>query len=145
MVEKIKRDVRITRIYEGTSEIMEITIARGRWQEHLKSGGELLPRAGARARRAARRGLRRVGADVAALAYHALAELMERCRTEKLTRNQHILMRLGALIALRPRAPRRSPGARIAPPPSSCTRRHPSASSPMPLPRQAASMPATSR
>ena len=39
MVEKIKRDVRITRIYEGTSEIMEITIARGRWQEHLKSGG----------------------------------------------------------------------------------------------------------
>jgi alkylation response protein AidB-like acyl-CoA dehydrogenase len=40
MVEKIKRDVRITTIYEGTSEIMEITIARGRWQEHLKSGGD---------------------------------------------------------------------------------------------------------
>ena len=40
MVEKIKRDVRITRIYEGTSEIMEMTIARGRWQEHLKSGGD---------------------------------------------------------------------------------------------------------
>ena len=27
MVEKIKRDVRITTIYEGTSEIMEMTIA----------------------------------------------------------------------------------------------------------------------
>ena len=40
MVEKIKRDVRITTIYEGTSEIMEITIARGRWQQHLKSGGD---------------------------------------------------------------------------------------------------------
>ena len=40
MVEKIKRDVRITRIYEGTSEIMEMTIARGRWQEHLKSSGD---------------------------------------------------------------------------------------------------------
>ena len=40
VVEKIRRDVRITRIYEGTSEIMEMTIARGRWQEHLKTGGD---------------------------------------------------------------------------------------------------------
>jgi len=32
MVEKIKRDVRITTIYEGTSEIMEMTISRDRWQ-----------------------------------------------------------------------------------------------------------------
>ena len=31
MVEKIKRDVRITTIYEGTSEIMEMTISRARW------------------------------------------------------------------------------------------------------------------
>ena len=37
MVEKIKRDVRITTIYEGTSEILEMTIARDRWQQHLKS------------------------------------------------------------------------------------------------------------
>ena len=40
MVEKIKRDVRITTIYEGTSEIMEMTIARDRWQEHLKTRGD---------------------------------------------------------------------------------------------------------
>ena len=39
MVEKYKRDVRITTIYEGTSEIMEMTIARDRWQHHLKSRG----------------------------------------------------------------------------------------------------------
>ena len=39
MVEKIKRDVRITTIYEGTSEIMEWTIARDRWQLHLKTKG----------------------------------------------------------------------------------------------------------
>jgi hypothetical protein len=39
MVEKIKRDVRITCIYEGTSEIMEWTISRDRWQLHLKSKG----------------------------------------------------------------------------------------------------------
>src|SRR5260370_34826549 len=40
MVEKIKRDVRITTIYEGTSDIMEMTISRDRWQLHLKTRGE---------------------------------------------------------------------------------------------------------
>ena len=39
-MEKIKRDVRITTIYEGTSEIMEMTIARDRWQLHLKTRGQ---------------------------------------------------------------------------------------------------------
>jgi acyl-CoA dehydrogenase len=98
MVEKIKRDVRITRIYEGTSEIMEITIARGRWQEHLKSSGEYY-HARARELEALHAENQTVGADVAALAHHALAELLERCRAQKLTRHQHILMRLGGLIA----------------------------------------------
>jgi alkylation response protein AidB-like acyl-CoA dehydrogenase len=98
MVEKIKRDVRITRIYEGTSEIMEITIARGRWQEHLKSGGDFY-HAEARELEALHAEHPDVGAEVAALAHHALAELLERCRVERLTRHQHVLMRLGALIA----------------------------------------------
>jgi alkylation response protein AidB-like acyl-CoA dehydrogenase len=98
MVEKIKRDVRITRIYEGTSEIMEMTIARGRWQEHLKSGGDYY-HAHARELEALHAENPAVGADAAALANHALAELLERCRVEKLTRHQHILLRLGALIA----------------------------------------------
>ena len=40
IVEKISRDVRITRIYEGTSEIMEMTIGRDRWQLHLKTRGQ---------------------------------------------------------------------------------------------------------
>ena len=98
IVEKIKRDVRITRIYEGTSEIMEMTIARGRWQEHLKSAGDHY-HAQARELEALHAEHPAVGADVAALAHHALAELLERCRVAKLTRNQHILLRLGALIA----------------------------------------------
>jgi len=98
MVEKIKRDVRITRIYEGTSEIMEMTIARGRWQEHLKSGGDFY-HASARELEALHAQHPDVGADIAALAHHALAALLERCRVEKLTRHQHILFRLGALIA----------------------------------------------
>src|SRR5579863_9223540 len=40
LVEKISRDVRITTIYEGTSEIMEMTISRDRWQLHLKTRGQ---------------------------------------------------------------------------------------------------------
>jgi alkylation response protein AidB-like acyl-CoA dehydrogenase len=98
VVEKIKRDVRITRIYEGTSEIMEITIARGRWQDHLKSGGRCYHETAGELEALHGRHPE-VGADCAALAHHALAETLECCRLAKLTRNQHVLMRLGALAA----------------------------------------------
>ena len=98
MVEKIKRDVRITTIYEGTSEIMEWTIARDRWQLHLKSRGQYyLDWAGrAEARHAQSPN---VGAGLAALALRALGALLERARLDRLTRNQHVLFRLGELIA----------------------------------------------
>jgi alkylation response protein AidB-like acyl-CoA dehydrogenase len=98
LVEKIRRDVRITTIYEGTSEILEMTIARDRWQEHLKTRGAFYhDRAGELERLAAR--IPGTGADVAALAHHALAEVLERARVGRLTRNQHVLFRLGSLIA----------------------------------------------
>jgi alkylation response protein AidB-like acyl-CoA dehydrogenase len=98
MVEKIKRDVRITTIYEGTSEIMEMTISRDRWQHHLKSRGRFYHDAadqldvlhGAHPT---------VGADIAAMAHRALAEVMETSRVNRLTRNQHLLFRLGELVA----------------------------------------------
>ncbi len=97
VVEKIKRDVRITTIYEGTSEIMEMTIARDRWQHHLKTKGAYY-----RDRAAELKALhaRRpdVGADYAALAAEALAAVLEACRVARLTRNQHVLFRLGELI-----------------------------------------------
>ncbi|MGH9232135.1 MAG: acyl-CoA dehydrogenase family protein, partial [Acidimicrobiales bacterium] len=98
LVEKIKRDVRITTIYEGTSEIMEMTIARDRWQQHLKTRGRYHhDRADAlEALDASHPG---IGARTAALALHALAEVLERCRTGRLTRQQHVLLRLGELIA----------------------------------------------
>ncbi len=98
MVEKIKRDVRITTIYEGTSEIMEMTIARDRWQHHLKTKGAHYHDAAKELEslHARRPGL---GADVAALAHHALAEVLETARQHRLTRNQHLLFRFGELIA----------------------------------------------
>jgi alkylation response protein AidB-like acyl-CoA dehydrogenase len=98
MVEKIKRDVRITTIYEGTSEIMEMTISRDRWQLHLKTRGQYYHD---QARQLEQLHLTHpnVGANVAALALHALAEVMEKARSARLTRHQHILLRLGELIA----------------------------------------------
>ncbi|MGD8320649.1 MAG: acyl-CoA dehydrogenase family protein [Gemmatimonadota bacterium] len=98
MVEKIRRDVRITTIYEGTSEIMEMTIARDRWQAHLKTRGRFFHDEAA-ALEALHATAPTVGADTAALAAHALAELLERARVQRLTRHQHVLFRLGELIA----------------------------------------------
>jgi alkylation response protein AidB-like acyl-CoA dehydrogenase len=99
LVEKIKRDVRITTIYEGTSEIMEMTISRDRWQSHLKTRGSHYHDAAAELESLhARRP--EVGAGTTALAHHALAEVLEACRVGRLTRNQHVLLRLGQLIAL---------------------------------------------
>ncbi|MBZ5549399.1 MAG: acyl-CoA dehydrogenase family protein [Acidobacteriia bacterium] len=98
MVEKISRDVRITTIYEGTSEIMEMTIGRDRWQLHLKTRGQYYHEQ-ARQYEALHARHPNVGADVAALALHGLAEVMEKARLARLTRYQHILLRLGEWIA----------------------------------------------
>ncbi len=99
MVEKIKRDVRITTIYEGTSEIMEMTISRDRWQLHLKTRGQhyhdqarkfealhCQPSGRGRGYRSA--GPARPGRSDG-----------ERRASARLTRYQHILLRLGELIA----------------------------------------------
>ncbi len=99
MVEKIKRDVRITTIYEGTSEIMEMTIARDRWQQHLKTRGDHY-HAAARDMEALGAEHPGIGAETTGLALHALAGVFETAREARLTRNQHVLLRLGQLAAL---------------------------------------------
>ena len=98
MVEKIKRDVRITTIYEGTSEILEMTIARDRWQQHLKSRGAFFADQASSLRQleAAAPGM---GAAAAGLAADGMAAVMEYARVYRLTRNQHVLFRLGELVA----------------------------------------------
>jgi alkylation response protein AidB-like acyl-CoA dehydrogenase len=99
LVEKIKRDVRITTIYEGTSEIMEMTIARDLWQEHLRSRGGYYHQMGEELQ-SLHRSAPDSGADVAGLACQSLAAIMESFRTQRLTRNQHVLFRLGELVSL---------------------------------------------
>ena len=98
MVEKISRDVRITCIYEGTSEIMEMTIARDRWQYHLKTRGQHYHER-AREMEALEAAHPDLGARAAAFALHTLADVMEQARAARLTRHQHILLRIGEWIA----------------------------------------------
>ncbi|MBN1566542.1 MAG: acyl-CoA dehydrogenase family protein [Acidobacteria bacterium] len=98
MVEKIKRDARITRIYEGTSEIMEMTICRDRWQNHLKTHGRFYHDM-ARQVEELHKQNDKLGAQTVSYGLHGLAELLESARAQRLTRHQHILFRLGELIA----------------------------------------------
>ncbi|MFW3145609.1 MAG: acyl-CoA dehydrogenase family protein [Thermoplasmatota archaeon] len=98
MVEKIKRDVKITQIYEGTNEIMEMTIARNRWQDHLKSRSTYYHDL-SREMRDLHEKSPSVGASQMAQALDALNVIFERCKRQKLTRNQHTLFKLGELSA----------------------------------------------
>jgi alkylation response protein AidB-like acyl-CoA dehydrogenase len=98
MVEKYKRDARITRIYEGTSEIMEMTICRDRWQTHLKTHGQFYHDLARRLEDIHKQNAR-IGAQVVSYSLHALAELLEVARIQRLTRHQHVLFRLGELMA----------------------------------------------
>ena len=75
-----------------------MTVARDRWQQHLKTRGEHY-HAAAAALEALHTQQPTVGADIAALAHHALADALEGCRVTRLTRHQHVLLRLGSVAA----------------------------------------------
>jgi len=98
-VEKIKRDVKITCIYEGTNEIMEMTIYRGRWQEHLKTRGEYYMQMAKELEELSKKN-NETGAYEASLALKALANILEECRINKLTRHQYVTFVLGRLISM---------------------------------------------
>lgn len=98
MVEKIKRDVRITTIYEGTSEMMEWTIARDRGRLHWTSHGACYNDWAARLEQL-QQAEPDSGAGTAALALRALATILERARSGRLVSHQHVLFRMGELAA----------------------------------------------
>lgn len=98
-VEKIKRDVKITCIYEGTNEIMEMTIYRGRWQEHLKSKGEYYLNLAKECEELSKK-VSDVGLYETSLALKALNVVLEECRLNRLTRHQYVTFVLGMLISV---------------------------------------------
>jgi len=95
VVEKIKRDVRITTIYEGTSEIQQSIIYLYRFRQVLRSKGAFY--------RDAARAVRDLGPDVAADlvadAAEALASVLQTFHQAKLSREQDIQFALADHIA----------------------------------------------
>ncbi|MBI3548244.1 MAG: acyl-CoA dehydrogenase family protein [Elusimicrobia bacterium] len=97
-VEKIKRDVKITCIYEGTSEILELTTFRQRWQDNINADGRYYDKIAEEMEALHAKGPE-VGAGSAALALRALSKILQSCYDQKLTNNQIVHMKLGELMA----------------------------------------------
>jgi alkylation response protein AidB-like acyl-CoA dehydrogenase len=96
-VEKIKRDVKITCIYEGTSEIQQSIISMFRWRATVKSKGtfygdmaaEMEALAGSRPD---------VGAAIYARAAKALNETIRFAHDNKLTKSQFVMFCLADMM-----------------------------------------------
>ncbi|OGS03227.1 MAG: acyl-CoA dehydrogenase [Elusimicrobia bacterium RIFCSPLOWO2_12_FULL_59_9] len=97
-VEKLKRDIKITCIYEGTSEILELTTFRARWQENINAEGRTYDKI-ADEMDALHSNAPDVGAGAASAGLRALSRVLQACFDQKLTHNQIVMMKLGELMA----------------------------------------------
>ncbi len=93
-VEKIRRDVRITTIYEGTSEIQQSIIGTNRWRSTVRSKGAFYREMAAEVR-----ALDGPGCALTADAVEALAETVLTCHSKRLPKEQYVLFELARLIA----------------------------------------------
>ena len=98
-VEKIKRDVKITTIYEGTSEIMQLIISTFRWRETVRSKGAFYESL-AQEMDAVHASHPDLKADTLAAVARLLNRLFDEVHKSKLTRQQHIMFQLASLATL---------------------------------------------
>ena len=96
-VEKIKRDVRITTIYEGTSEIQQSIISTFRWKKVRKSKGEFYQSLGDGMDRLAAEAPD-IGCDYYAVAARALNKTVSLVNDKRLTREQYVMFTLADMI-----------------------------------------------
>ncbi|PID73580.1 MAG: acyl-CoA dehydrogenase [Desulfobacterales bacterium] len=96
-VEKIKRDVKITCIYEGTSEIQQNIIATFRWRTTRKTKGAYYGDMAAEMAELAG-GMDDIGARYYGLAARALNVLIEKVHEARLTKQQYIMFALSDLM-----------------------------------------------
>lgn len=96
-VEKLKRDIKITCIYEGTSEILQLTTFRERWQANINAEGKYYDKLAEELDALHAKGPS-VGADAAAVALRSLSQVLKACYDQKLTANQLAHTKLGELM-----------------------------------------------
>jgi alkylation response protein AidB-like acyl-CoA dehydrogenase len=98
-VEKIKRDIKILTIYEGTSEIQQLIISTFRWRSCIQSKGAFYEAMAARMEEAAaaRPDLK---APVMAGALRLLNRLFSEAHRTKATRQQHVMFKLATLASV---------------------------------------------
>lgn len=99
-VEKIKRDVRITTIYEGTSEIQQSIIGINRWREFLQSKFTLYRKLGEEMLQIEKEAQRDIGGKALAQASFALNETLLKAKENLLTRQQHIQFKIADMVAM---------------------------------------------
>jgi alkylation response protein AidB-like acyl-CoA dehydrogenase len=97
-VEKIKRDVKITTIYEGTSEMMQFIISVFRWRSTVQSKGALYGSLAARMDEV-HAGRSDLKAAVLACALRLLNRLIQEIHKAKATRQQHVMFRMAEFAA----------------------------------------------
>lgn len=98
-VERLKRDIKITCIYEGTSEILQMTTYGKRWLENVNGELKVYDKL-AEEMDALHAKDGQVGADAAAVACRALSKTLKSCYDQKITtENQAVTFKLGELFA----------------------------------------------
>ncbi|OFV82270.1 MAG: acyl-CoA dehydrogenase, partial [Acidobacteria bacterium RBG_16_64_8] len=96
-VERIKRDVKITTIYEGTSEIQQLIVSTMRWRSTVSSKGAIYEgmASGMDTVHATHPDLK---ADVFATLLRLLNRLFDEVHKAKATRQQHVMFQLATLV-----------------------------------------------
>ena len=99
VVEKMRRDVRITSIYEGTSEIQQSIISMYRWKETVRSKGAFYEEIAADMDRL-HQADPAVGAHLVAAAVRGLNDVVMHMHAAKLTRNQIVMFTFADMMTV---------------------------------------------
>jgi alkylation response protein AidB-like acyl-CoA dehydrogenase len=98
-VEKIKRDVKITTIYEGTSEIQQSIISTFRWKETRKTKGEFYGSI-SREMESLHNEAGNAGCRFYGLSAKILNDTITKVHESRLTRQQHIMFLLADMMTV---------------------------------------------
>ncbi len=99
MVEKMYRDVRITTIYEGTSEIQQSIIGMFRWRQTVRSKGQFYEDLAVSMDDVVQQNPK-VGGQVVAAAVRGLNQVVQQIHKARLTKNQIIMFTMADMMTI---------------------------------------------